>query len=320
MREVTFLKKNSQKWTSFEKLLKQPNKEKADTLAELYIEVSNDLAFAQSNFPGSKTEAYLNDLTIQAHNTLHKNKKTDIRSIIRFWTHDIPVLFGSKQKELFYSFCVFSIAISIGVLSSYLDDSFTRNFLGDRYVNMTIHNINEGDPLAVYKDEHAMNMFLGITFNNIRVSFIAFVAGLLTSAGTGLILFTNGIMVGTFLQFFAKYTLLKEALLVVFIHGTLELSAIVIAGAAGFVLGNSLLFPGTYSRYQSFLKASKEGTKMIIGLVPIFILAGFLESFVTRHTEMPVFMSLTIIAGSLAFILFYFVFLPISKVKQTQEL
>ncbi len=313
MREVTFLKKNSEKWKSFEALLKNPQKESADTIAELYIEVSNDLAFAQSNYPESKTADYLNELTIKAHNTLYKNRKTDLQSVLRFWTQQIPLIFSRRQKELLYALIIFGIAITIGAYSAYVDDSFVRGFLGDRYVNMTINNINEGDPLAVYKDEHAMNMFLGITINNIRVSFVAFVAGLLTSVGTGMLLFYNGIMVGSFLQFFARYSLLEEALLVVFIHGTLELSAIVIAGAAGIVLGNGLLFPGTYSRYESFVRNAKEGTKMVIGLVPIFILAGFLESFVTRYTEMPVWLSLAIILGSLAFILYYFVFLPNSK-------
>jgi uncharacterized membrane protein SpoIIM required for sporulation len=310
MREVAFLKQNSEKWKSFEALLKNPKKESADTIADLYIKISNDLAFAQSNYPESKTTAYLNELAIKAHNTLYRNKRADLRTIIDFWKKDIPEIFSRHQKELLISFIVFLVAISIGVTSSLLEDSFFRSILGDRYVNMTIDNIQNDDPLAVYKDEHAMNMFMGITINNIRVSFMAFIFGLFTSVGTGLLLFNNGIMVGAFMQFFGKYALLKEAFLVVFIHGTLELSAIVIAGAAGFVMGNSLLFPGTYSRYESFLKGAKEGAKMVFALVPIFITAGFLESFVTRHTEMPVWLSLGIIGVSAIFIVYYFVILP----------
>lgn len=310
MREVAFLKKNSEKWKDFEALLKKPINKSADVIADAYIEISNDLAFAQSNFPDSKTAAYLNDLAIKAHNTLYTNKKVDVQQIIRFWKTDIPTIFAKYQKELLYAFLVFTIAIGIGVLSSEIESDFIRSVLGDRYVNMTIENIKEGDPLAVYKDEHAINMFLGITINNIRVSFIAFVFGLLTSVGTGMVLFGNGIMVGTFFHMFYKYGLITEAFLVVFIHGALELSVIVIAGAAGFVLGNSFLFPKTYSRFQAFLRAVKDGTKMVIGLVPIFILAGFLESFVTRYTEMPIWLSLFIILGSFSFIIFYFVIYP----------
>jgi uncharacterized membrane protein SpoIIM required for sporulation len=310
MREVAFLKKNADKWKEFETLLKKRSSTSADTIADLYIEVSNDLAFAQSNYPGSKTTAYLNDLTVKAHDTLYSTKRLDWVRILNFWKREIPSIFADYQKELLYAFLVFSLAISIGVLSSEIEPDFIRGILGDGYVNMTIDNIKNGDPLAVYKDEHALNMFLGITINNIRVSFIAFVLGLTTAIGTGIVLFSNGIMVGTFFHMFYKYGIVTEAFLVVFIHGALELSVIVIAGAAGFVLGNSFLFPKTYSRYQSFTRAVKRGTKMIIGLVPIFILAGFLESFVTRYTEMPIWLSLIIILGSFSFILFYFVIYP----------
>jgi uncharacterized membrane protein SpoIIM required for sporulation len=117
-------------------------------------------------------------------------------------------------------------------------------------------------------------------------------------------------MVWAFIFFFAKYGLMAEALRVIFIHGTLELSAIVIAGAAGFVVGNGFLFPGTYSRKDSFIRAGKDGIKMVVGLVPVFIVAGFLESFVTRYTGMPIWLSLVIILSSLTFILYYFVLLP----------
>lgn len=310
MREVAFLKKNADKWKEFESLLKNRSGNSADTIADLYIEVSNDLAFSQSNYPDSKTTAYLNDLAIKAHDTLYRNKKLDWARIINFWEIEIPLIFADHQKELFYAFSVFILAISIGVLSSEIEPDFIRSILGDGYVNMTIENIKAGDALAVYKDEHALNMFLGITVNNIRVSFIAFVFGLTTAIGTGFVLLGNGIMVGTFFHMFYKYGIIAEAFLVVFIHGALELSVIVIAGAAGFVLGNSFLFPGTYSRYQSFARAVKRGTKMVIGLVPIFILAGFLESFVTRYTEMPIWLSLFIILSSFSFILFYFVIHP----------
>jgi uncharacterized membrane protein SpoIIM required for sporulation len=117
-------------------------------------------------------------------------------------------------------------------------------------------------------------------------------------------------MLGAFQYFFHIHDLLFESVLVIWIHGTLEISSIIIAGAAGITLGNSILFPGTYSRRISFMIGAKEGLKMIVSLIPIFITAGFLESFVTRHTGMPVFLSLTIIMGSLIFVIWYFVIYP----------
>jgi uncharacterized membrane protein SpoIIM required for sporulation len=135
--------------------------------------------------------------------------------------------------------------------------------------------------------------------------------GIFTVLGTGFILMKNGIMVGTFITFFSEFDLLSEAMLVIFIHGALELSAIAISGAAGFTLANSYLFPGTLKRRTSFANGAKEGIKMLISLVPVFIIAGFLEAFVTRYTNMPVVLSLFIILASFSFIGFYYFYLPV---------
>ena len=99
-------------------------------------------------------------------------------------------------------------------------------------------------------------------------------------------------------------------MLTIWIHGALEISSIVIAGAAGICMGNSYLFPGTYTRLASLKQGAKNGMKMTIGLVPIFILAAFLESFVTRHTEWPNYIRLSIIVSSFLFMLFYFLVYP----------
>jgi len=100
------------------------------------------------------------------------------------------------------------------------------------------------------------------------------------------------------------------SVLVIWIHGVLEISAIVIAGGAGIVLGNSLLFPKTYTRLISLKQGAKDGMKLVLGLVPIFIAAAFLESFVTRHSEMPMWLSASILAASLAFIIWYVIIYP----------
>ena len=317
MREVAFLRKHADKWKEFEQLLNDKSTDDPDKLADLYIELNADLAYAQANYPGSKTEQYLNQLSLAVHDEIYRSRKEERGRLITFWTQELPLLFANKQKELLYSFIVFALAIGIGILSSNNDPSFVRFIMGDAYVNMTITNIEEGDPLAVYKKAEEMDMFFGITVNNVRVSFYTFASGLLTSIGTGMVLLKNGVMVGTFLNFFAEYNLIGEALRVIFIHGALALSAIVIAGAAGFVVGNGFLFPGTYSRRESFIKGGKEGLKMIVGLVPVFIAAGLLESFVTRYTQMPLWLSLCIILGSFAFILYYFVLLPITVKRRS---
>jgi len=181
-----------------------------------------------------------------------------------------------------------------------------------------MENIKSGDPMAVYKSMNEVDMFLGITVNNIRVSVIAFVAGILLGLGTLLVLMHNGVMVGSFQYFFQTQDLFWESARTIWIHGTIEISVIIIAGCGGMVLGKGMLFPGTYSRLVSFQKAMKDGLKILVSTVPFFILAGFLESFVTRYTQMPDWLSILIISGSMSLILFYYVFLPINLTKQTK--
>jgi len=124
-------------------------------------------------------------------------------------------------------------------------------------------------------------------------------------------------MLGAFQEFFYERGLLLESILKIWIHGTLEISAIVIAGSAGLTVGNSLLFPGTYSRLVSFKRGMKQGLKIAVGLIPIFITAGFLESFVTRLTLPPV-VSIGIIGLSAAFIGWYFIVYPIILNRRLQ--
>ncbi len=310
MTEVAFLKQNSDRWRQFETLIAQPQKANPDLLAELFIQLTDDLAYAVTNFPNSKTAGYLNGLTAKVHQAIYKNKKEESGRLKAFWKYELPLLFKDHHPQLLYALIIFVAAIAIGAVSAAHDDTFVRLILGDGYVNKTLDNIEQGDPLAIYKSSPEATMFLAITINNIRVAFMAFAFGIIFSAGTAYILFNNGVMVGAFFFIFFEKGLLWKSILVVMIHGTFELLAIVIAGGAGFVVGNSILFPGTYTRQESFMRGAKRGLKITVGLIPIFITAGFLESYITRHTDMPPGLSLLIIFGSLAVMIFYFVLYP----------
>ena len=191
------------------------------------------------------------------------------------------------------------------------DQQFVRGVLGNAYVEMTEQNIAKGDPFGVYKDQNPLSMFLWIAVHNIKVSFTIFVSGILAGLGTIWLMFNNGVMLGAFQYYFFSKGLGWQSVLVIWIHGTLEISSIIIAGAAGMVLGKSLIFPGTYKRLPSLMKGAGDGFKMMIGLVPIFIMAAFLEGFVTRYSQMPVWLSLLILISSAAFIIWYFVVYPI---------
>lgn len=309
MREAAFVKRNQARWQQIEKDLLNSHPD-PDRLAEIFIQLTDDLAFARTQYPESRVTLYLNNLASKIHHTIYRNKQEERKRFVTFWKYEVPVEIWSARRELTYSFLIFIVSLTIGYVSTLHDDTFARLILGDAYVNMTLENIKEEKPMAVYGSMDRADMFVYITFNNIRVAFMAFAMGLLFSVGTGYILFKNGVMVGAFVAFFQKEGLLMHALPVIMLHGTIELSSVVVAGAAGFVLGNGFLFPGTYPRLTSFRMGAKRGMKIVIGLVPLFILAGFIEAFITRYEFMPAAIKLVIIGLSACLILFYFVWYP----------
>lgn len=309
MKEITFLKDRSGKWEEFEKMLKEKHTNPRE-LAGLFIEVTDDLSYSRTHYPKSKTTLYLNGLAARVHQEIYKNKKENRGRILAFWKTEVPLSMGLHQKQLLLSFVIFTICTVIGFISEMYDENFVRLIVGDAYVDETIQRIRNGNPLGIYGEGGQGSMFFMITINNILVSFRVFAMGLLFSFGTAYQLFNNGIMLGAFHGFFWRYHLLAKSLLVVWIHGTFEISAIILAGGAGFVLGNSLLFPDTYRRMDSFKRGAINSLKMVVGVVPVFIVAGFLESFITRYTNMPLWLSLFIILGSLFFVLWYFVIYP----------
>ena len=313
MKEILFIRNNIDKWRSVEELIDNVNFEMPDRLAEAYTDLTADLAFAQTHYPHSRITIYLNNLSSSLHNELYRNKREKWSRVLTFWTQEVPDVTWKERRLLLISFLIFMVSVLIGVLSTLGDASFPRLILGDGYMDMTLENIAKGKPMGVYGSEEESVMFLGITLNNIMVSFNIFVSGVLTSFMPGYQLFQNGIMVGCFDTFFYQHGLLGESLLATMLHGTLELSAIVVAGAAGLAMGNGWLFPGTYSRIVSFQRGAKRGMKIVVGTVPLFILAGFIESFITRHTEINDFVRLTVILLSLCFVIFYFIYLPYKR-------
>ncbi|RMB64023.1 stage II sporulation protein M [Dokdonia sinensis] len=310
MREAAFVKQNKAKWLRFENVLVNKTQITPDELSSLYIEVTDHLSYAQTFYPGSKTLVYLNHLASKSHQIIYKTKRESSKRFITFFTKEFPLLMFQYQRQLLIAFLTFALFVIIGWWSASTDGDFVRSILGDGYVNMTLDNIEKGDPMAVYKEHNEIGMFIGITINNIKVALYAFIFGMLLSIGSIYIMMRNGIMLGVFQQMFYENDLLWESMRTIWIHGTIEISVIIIAGCAGLVLGNSILFPGTYTRLDSFKRGMKNGLKIMVSTIPLFVVAGFLEGFVTRHTEMPDWLAIFIIGSSLFIIIFYYIIYP----------
>ncbi|HEY4107748.1 stage II sporulation protein M [Puia sp.] len=314
MREGLFIKKNIDKWKQYQY---EPATD-PDEMAGQFTDLVNDLGYSKTFYPHSKVTNYLNGLASRIYLGVYRNKKEETSRIVRFWKTELPIVVRRYHREILYAFIIFGLFAVIAAFSAAHDETFVRGVLGDGYVDMTEDNIARGDPFGIYKSDDQLNMFLRIATNNIEVSFMIFIAGFILSIGTIWQLFQNGVMVGAFQYYFFSKGLGLQSVLVIWIHGTLEISSIIIAGAAGLVLGNSILFPGTHRRIDSLKRGGKDGIKLMIGLVPVFIVAAFLEGFVTRYSRMPIWLSVSILAGSLFFVIWYFVVYPIKLEKKSR--
>lgn len=313
MKEVAFIRQNIDKWRDTEVLLKTLSTQTPDELADAYVEVTSDLAFSQSHYPKSRITLYLNGLASSLHQAIYRNRRERWTRIITFWTREVPATMWRERRCLLASFLIFTVSVAIGAVSQWHDTEFARLILGDGYVDMTLENIRNGTPMAVYNGSKELPMFFGITMNNIYVSFLIFAGGVLTSFMTGYLLMQNGIMLGAFQAFFFQHGIYADSLLAVWLHGTLEISAIIVAGAGGLAIGNGWLFPGTYPRMMSFRMGARRGLKIVVGTVPLFVVAGFIESFFTRHTEWNNVLRLAVILCSLTFVVGYYIYLPYKR-------
>jgi len=320
MREVAFIRQNKNKWLAFEEAISARNKNSPDDLAGLYIHLINDLSFAQTYYPKSKTVIYLNHLAGTAFQRIYKTKREDTGKLVYFFKYEIPLLIYAYRRYLRYAFILFFLSIGIGLISAIYDDAFVRVILGDSYVNMTLENIKNGNPVAVYKSGSNWGSFIGITLNNLYVGLRCFIYGIFGGIGTFYMMLQNGIMLGSFQYFFYQQGVFWASIRGIWIHGSMEIFAIVIETMAGLILGASILFPMSFSRVESFKTGLKVGLKIFLSTMPFTIAAGFLEGFITRYSiDMPHWLSVGIILTTLGIISYYYLIYPGRVAKKVYE-
>ena len=295
-----------------------------DEMAKDFTQLVEDLAYAKTFYPSGKVTRFINTEASKIYLNIYKNRKEESNRLVTFWKYDLPLTFYKHHGTLLFAFIIFLLFFAFGFFASSQDEAFTRTVLSDDYVDMTKRNISNGNPFGVYEGGNPILSWLMIMVNNIKVAVLAFTSGIFCGVPTLYILVKNSIMVGTFDELFASHGLGLDFWLVVFVHGTLEITAIIVAAAAGFVLGKSFLFPGTIKRLDAFKQGAKDGVKMIIGLMPIFALAAFFEGLITRlYNDLSILTTL-VTSLSVLFVIWYFVIYPIRlgrrmKLLQNEE-
>ncbi len=311
MREVAFIKQNKEKWLGIEQVVDGKIKKNPDDLSSLYINLLNDLSFAQTYYPKSKTTVYLNHLSARIFQRIYKTRRTEKNRLTYFFLTEVPLLVHQYRRFLGYAFLFFFLFTLIGMISTYYDKDFAKLILGEDYVNRTLENIKQENAVGVYQQGSNWGMMVYIIVNNLTVGAKLFIYGIFGGLGTLYILMQNSIMVGTFQYFFHQQDALQESARGIWLHGVFEIFSMVVEAMAGLILGASILFPGTYSRFNSFKIGFKNSFKIFLSTVPFTIIAGIIEGYITRYAlKMPPALNLILIVLTFSIISFYYLVYP----------
>jgi uncharacterized membrane protein SpoIIM required for sporulation len=246
-------------------------------LALLYRQTAADLSTARADPRSATLARYLNDLLGRAHNHVYTGAPTGARGIVYFYTRRFPQVFRETWRYTAAATLVFAVGAVLGVLLSVTDPSFNRFVLGVNMIDtidkqqMWTHSIVAVKPLASSQ----------IMTNNIAVSFVAFAGGILGGLGTFYAMLMNGLLIGVIGTACQRSGLGLSLWTFVVAHGSLELPSIFIAGGAGFVLAHGVLVPGRLSRRDALVVAGRQAVRLVLGVIPLLVIAGIIEGFVS---------------------------------------
>ena len=319
MKEVTFIRQNRKKWLEQEKKTNQLDNLSTDELSDMYVNLSADLAYSQSQYGEARITKFLRNMVTKTHKYIYKKKKINFSAIVNIFTNEIPQNLRDAKFEMTLSFSIFMACCLLGVILAIIDEKNVIDFFGADYVNETLKNIHNGKPCDIYNNQESNPMFWAIALNNILITFRTYGYGVVPFIGPGYILYTNGIMLGMFQTFFFLHDCGLESMLSIWMHGAFEIPAILIAGAASLALGRGWLMPHSYNRIEGLKKSGLRSIKILLSTTPILAVAAFIESYITRHSEWNDFLRFAIILSLFGIIIFYYIYIPYFSMRDSNK-
>jgi uncharacterized membrane protein SpoIIM required for sporulation len=330
-----WLEKRKSHWLRLEHLLDQSHKQGLKSLTRselqelglLYRQAAADLSAVREDPTAQYYSRSLNLLLARAHNIIYSGEKSSPFNIVHFYRYTYPGIFRRQLPLVTVAFLLFMAGAVAGLLMSVIHPEFMRSFLGPAMMEslerheMWTKSVVSVKPLAAS----------GIMTNNMTVAFLAFALGIIPGLGalssvlfkvmipdTVTLLVFNGMMLGVVGAACWFYGMSLSLWSFVAPHGVLELPAIFIAGGAGLRIAKALLFPGLLSRRESLAQAGPEAVRLLVGTIPILIIAGTIEGFISPSLQITPRWKFTL-AAAIATIFFCYLFLPVKGNKDRAQ-
>ncbi|QFT89093.1 hypothetical protein FIU87_10585 [Bacillus sp. THAF10] len=283
MKVKQFIKQHRDQWKELETIITKLHKKKNITGATiarfhlLYQKAAQNLSYAQTFFPEEEVTPYLNELVAKAHNLLYKDQVTSWKQAGNFFRFRFIELLAEQWKFVLVAMLLFTIG-GLGSFFAVLNDPLYI------YSILPTEMAQSIDPEKLGMNDGQVDaplMSASITTNNIQVAILAFAGGITFGLLTVYILIYNGIIVGAIAALFWHYGMTYEFWAYIVPHGMIELTAIFIAGGAGLLMGYKLFVPGDFTRGYQLKVNAKRSVLLLLGTIPLFIMAGAIEGFIT---------------------------------------
>lgn len=316
MKQQLFEEKYQAHWQLFNSQLahlegSEKNADLSD-FAQHYRKICYDLALAKERHYSPQLVDYLNDLALRGHQQLYQSDSSGLfHQIIRFILVGFPQAVRKEWKLVLLGLGLFYIpALVFGVLIYYYP-SLTFSFFTPGQVNQFADMYNPAlhesmREARVSQDD--LYMFGFYIRNNISVGFQTFAGGLIFGLGSLFYLIFNGLALGGVAGYLTHLGYIDTFYSFVVGHGSFELTAIGIAGAAGMKLGFALIMPGKKSRRQALLDNAKDSIALVYGVILFLIMAAFIEAFWSPASSVPDNVKYYVGAFLWAFVVFYLLF------------
>lgn len=282
----------------------------ADELPEFaarYREISADLARARTYGADSATLARLTRLVAAGHNALYRQERQTWGRIWEFFVRECPAAIVESRRYVLLATLVFVLPALAGFALLRDRPSLAPLVLPDVMLERAEAGAGRRAQGSGYVEaltgERPLVASMIIT-NNIRVAFMCFAGGIALGVGSLLLLALNGLSIGATSGHFANAGLLGYLWTFVIGHGLLELFAIWVAGAAGFMLGKALILPGDLPRRDAVVLAGRVAMRLLGAVVVFLLVAGSIEGFVSAGTS-PLAVRLGVSVGSVGFLVLY---------------
>ncbi len=297
MNRERFIKQRRGDWQQFEALLQrmkalrvgQWNGHDIGNLSRLYRSICYDLSLVQSREWGARLEQYLNDLVAQGHNCLYRSPPRSIHGVLKFLAEDYPRLLRARKAFFFVSLALFAVPFVVAmivatidpVLAEQLVDRVVMEQAGESYSK----DFYEAEDAAYADQRSAMAGFY--VWHNVGIALKCFGLGVFFGIGTAVTLLFNGIALGAITGFLINQGYSDRFFSFAISHGSFELTAIVIAGAAGLLIGWGMIHPGNRTRLESLRYHGLEAVRLASGAAVMLMIAALIEAYFSPAPWIP---------------------------------